>query len=131
MKHERRKRRDTRSRIAKMPSQTSKLSEIDYAAVGYRLEQIFQTLTADTVGAKSVRVDRGAFHRVIAHYKRLAKGQIREPGDGMMEDEENTTLRLLYTHNRSSDWVFLGDPGVMILMLAENTNSIRPELRLV
>ena len=129
-KHERRKRRDTRPRIVKMPSRTSPRGNIDYAAVACRLEQIFHTLTADTVGAKSVRVDHGAFHRAIAHYKRLAKGQIREPGE-YMSDEASAMMELLYAHNQSCDWVFLGDPGLMILRSADNTSSIRRELRIV
>jgi len=131
-----------RRKLAPMRYRVSQLSrrvrgkksilEADHPAIiAARLEEIFRTLTANTVGAKTVRVDHGAFHRAIAYFRRIAEGKIVPDESHGMPDEEAEIVRLLGMHNQSMTWVWSGDPGLMILQCALNTSSIAPALRVV
>ena len=82
-----------------------------------RLEAIIECLADRQVRAT---VDCAAAARAVEYCRKRAAGA---PEDLDAEAEIND---IVYRHGQSLDWVFRGDPGVMICNLAEGTTSRRP-----
>jgi hypothetical protein len=78
-----------------------------WSATADRVEQIIDTLTRH-----GVAVDRDTAARAVAHCRRRAAGG-KEELEAEAEMDE-----FLHAHGQSLDWAYLGNPAVMIAMLA-------------
>ena len=107
--------------------------QVEWGAIGDRLELLFETLTADVVGAQDITVHYGEFHRLIKYCRDIESGKRRRRKNlACATPEESAIWDLIRKHNICSSWVFEGEVRTMLLIMAEHTSSVgRPELRVV
>ena len=88
------------------------------------MQTIFETITGDYYGARTISVDYRMANRAIAYCRRMAAGRRREDlrPNGAWEE----MIQFLGRHNQCMNWVLFGDPTGIILRLAENTTSRMP-----
>jgi hypothetical protein len=92
--------------------------EIDYAASLRRLERIVTTLHNGYV-CDGWSVDEGGAEKALAYLQSRAGGA---PDD---DEAWAATIAFLDSHNQSLDWVFRGEPGVMICATAAHSKRAR------